>query len=134
MLAGNPAVHCDLNAGSKNINPDNLFNSPDGLTIDNNGLMWIRTDGEYSNEGDFSGMGNNQMLVADTTTGEIKRFLVGPRECEITGLTWSADKKTLFLGIQHPGYKGGGTFPDGGKSVPRSSVIAINRNDGREIG
>ena len=134
VLAGNPAVHCDLNAGSKNINPDNLFNSPDGLTIDNNGLMWIRTDGEYSNEGDFAGMGNNQMLVADTTTGEIKRFLVGPRECEITGLTWSADKKTLFLGIQHPGYKGGGSFPDGGKSVPRSSVIAINRNDGREIG
>ena len=79
-------------------------------------------------------MGINQMLVADTTTGEIKRFLVGPRECEITGLTWSADKKTLFLGIQHPGYKGGGSFPDGGKSVPRSSVIAINRNDGREIG
>ena len=73
------------------------------------------------------------MLVADTTTGEIKRFLVGPRECEVTGLAWSVDKKTLFLGIQHPGHKGGGHFPDGGQSVPRSSIIAIRRDDGQEI-
>ena len=134
MIAGNPTAHSDLYAGSKNINQGNLFNSPDGLTVDNNGLMWIRTDGIYSNEGDFAGMGNNQMLVADTTTGEIKRFLVGPIECEITGLAWSTDKKTLFLGIQHPGDKGGGHFPDGGKNVPRSSIIAIKRNDGRTIG
>ena len=134
VLAGNPTAHSDLYAGSKNINQNNLFNSPDGITVDNNGLMWIRTDGIYSNEGDFAGMGNNQMLVADTTTGEIKRFLVGPIECEITGLAWSADKKTLFLGIQHPGDKGGGHFPDGGKNVPRSSIIAIKRNDGQTIG
>ena len=32
-------------------------------------------------------------LVARPNTKEIKRFLVGPKECEITGLTWSGDKK-----------------------------------------
>ena len=133
VLAGNPSVHSDLNAGSKNINASNLFNSPDGITIDDNHLMWIRTDGNYTNKGNFAGMGNNQMLVADTITGEIQRFLVGPRECEISGLAWSIDKKTLFLGIQHPGYKGGGHFPDGGNNVPRSSIIAIKRDDNQEI-
>jgi len=44
-------------------------------------------------------MGNNQMLVADTESGEIRRFLVGPNECEVTGATWSADGRTMFVGI-----------------------------------
>ncbi len=133
VLAGNPTVHSNLNAGSQNMNRDNLFNSPDGLAIDRNGLLWMQTDGNYSNEGDFAGMGNNQMLIADPKTGEIKRFLVGPRECEVTGIAWSSDRKSVFVGIQHPGEKGGGHFPDGSKSVPRSAVIAINRNDGAPI-
>ena len=134
VVAGNPAVHNDANAGSSNINTDNTFNSPDGIAFDRNGMLWIQTDGRYSNEGDFAGMGNNQMLVADTTTGEIKRFLVGPNECEITGLTWSQDFRTLFVGIQHPGERGNSHFPDGGNSVPRSCIVAISRDDGGLIG
>ena len=31
LLAGNPKVHANNNAGSKNINTDNMFNSPDGI-------------------------------------------------------------------------------------------------------
>ena len=73
----------------------------------------------------YRGLGNNQMLVGDPETGEIQRFLVGPKGCEVTGLTFSTDRKTLFVGIQHPGQKGGSHFPDGGRSVPRSCVIAI---------
>ena len=45
VVAGNPAVYDDANAGSKNIDTDNMFNSPDGLAFDNNGLLWIQTDG-----------------------------------------------------------------------------------------
>ena len=134
VLAGNPDVHSDANAGSSNVNTDNKFNSPDGLGFDNSGLLWIQTDGKYSNEGDFAGMGNNQMLVGDPETGEIKRFLVGPRECEVTGITWSADRKTMFVGIQHPGEKGDSHFPDGGLSVPRSALIGITRDDGSIMG
>ena len=77
-----------------------MFNSPDGLAFDSKGMLWIKTDGKYSNVGDFFGMGNNQMLVADPKSGEIQRFLVGPKECEITGITWSPDRRTLFVGIQ----------------------------------
>ena len=64
------------------------------------------TDG--NNSGDFKGMGNNQMLIADTNTGNIKRFMVGPKECEVTGLTF--DYKTVFVGIQHPGERLGVIF------------------------
>ena len=134
VIAGNPAVHDDERAGSSNVDPDNMFNSPDGLAFDSKGMLWIQTDGNYSDAGDFEGQGNNQMLVGDPETGEIRRFMVGPRECEVTGFAWSTDRRTLFVGIQHPGERGDGHFPDGGDSVPRSAVVAITRNDGGVIG
>lgn len=141
-LAGNPTVHNanaedreeKLKAGSPNINAGNMFNSPDGLAFDSKGMLWIQTDGKYSNKGDFEGMGNNQMLVGNTKTGEIRRFLVGPKECEVTGICWSVDKATMFVGIQHPGEKGGSHFPDGGDLAPRSTIIAVRKRDGKAFG
>ena len=134
VLAGNPTVHSDDRKGSGNVTADNMFNSPDGLAFDSNGLAWIQTDGNYSNTDDFAGMGNNQMLVGDPETGEIKRFLVGPSECEVTGITWSPDLRTVFVGIQHPGEKGNSHWPGGGDTVPRSAIIGITRDDGAKIG
>ncbi|HFC04533.1 MAG TPA: PhoX family phosphatase, partial [Rhizobiales bacterium] len=133
-IAGNPYVHDDARAGSPNIILENMFNSPDGLSFDSRGQLWIRTDGNYSNQGDFAGMGNNQLLVGDPDSGDILRFLVGPRQCELTGLVWSPDRKTMFLGIQHPGAKGNGNFPGSKGDVPRSSIVAIRRDDGGVIG
>lgn len=136
LIAGNPGVHPgDAKAGSANITPQNIFNSPDGLGFDADGRLWILTDGDYSNSGDFAGMGNNQMLCANPTTGEIRRFMVGPVGCEVTGIAFAPDQRTLFVGIQHPGESGGSTFPEhlpNGK--PRSSVMAIRREDGGIIG
>jgi secreted PhoX family phosphatase len=134
-LAGNPALHKDAYAGSANITAENMFNSPDGLAFDRDGRLWIQTDGDYSNAKDFAGMGNNQMLCANPVTGEIKRFLVGPVACEITGVAFTPDQKTMFVGIQHPGEKlAPSHFPQGGDAVPRSSIIAISRRDGRVVG
>ena len=130
VMAGNPRLHADAMGGSPNVTADNMFNSPDGLKFDTAGNLWIQTDGNYSNEKGFAGMGNNQMLMGDPQTGEIHRFMVGPKECEITGLTWSADRKTLFVGIQHPGERGGSHWPEGGDSVPRSAIVAVKRVDG----
>ena len=134
VMAGNPTIHSDVYAGSSNITPDNMFNSPDGIKFDSEGNLWIQTDGNYSNAKDFVGMGNNQMLLGDTETGEIHRFMVGPNECEITGLTWSPDKRTMFVGIQHPGEKKNSHWPDGGNLTPRSAVVAVRRTDGGLIG
>ena len=136
VVAGNPAVHTSQpKGGSANITPQNMFNSPDGMGFDDAGRLWILTDGDYSNAGDFAGMGNNQMLCADPASGEIRRFMVGPVGCEVTGISFSPDHKTLFVGIQHPGENGGSTFPENQPNAkPRSSVVAISREDGGTVG
>ena len=72
--------------------------------------------------------------------GEIRRFLTGPRGCEVTGVTATPDLKTMFVNLQHPG-EGGTTanptavsdWPDRG-ARPRSATIVITRDDGGEIG
>ncbi|WP_321363328.1 PhoX family phosphatase [uncultured Celeribacter sp.] len=129
VMAGNPTVYDNAYGGSENVNEGNMFNSPDGMAFSSDGYLWIQTDGDDSNEGEFEGQGNNQMLIGNTDTGEIARFLTAPNGAEVTGLTWSPDKKVAFVGIQHPG----GAWPDG-NGKPRSSVIAVWREDGALIG
>ncbi len=130
VMAGNPAVHTEgPYAGSANVNTGNMFNSPDGMMFDSAGLLWIQTDGNDDNVDDFAGQGNNQMLVGDPVSGEIHRFLTAPNGAEVTGITWSSDRRTAFVGIQHPG----GSFPDA-DGAPRSTVVAVSREDGAIIG
>lgn len=137
VLAGNPIRHTDrsdLRSGSANITPDNTFNSPDGLAFDTAGRLWIQTDGKYSNTDDYEGQGNNQMLCADPVSKEIRRFLTGPKECEVTGITFTPDSRTMFINIQHPGEEGDSHWPDGGTALPRSATLIITKNDGGTIG
>ncbi|MCC2637807.1 MAG: hypothetical protein K0Q68_1526 [Moraxellaceae bacterium] len=159
VIAGNPNAFSDARAGSANISTANTFNSPDGLAFDKDGRLWIQTDGNYSNTGNYLGQGNNQMLVADVTTGKIDRFLVGPAGCEITGIDWTPDGKTMFINVQHPGEASGhpnAPTPTGGLSLdaylssnptafstwpdrnpdsrPRSATVVITRIDGAAIG
>lgn len=130
VMAGNPEVYDNVYGGSGNINAGNMFNSPDGMAFDSAGLVWIQTDGKDSNDGEFAGMGNNQMLAGDPVTGEIARFLTGPRGSEVTGLCWSTDRKAMFVGIQHPD----APFPDGDGRLPRSSIVVVTRTDGAAVG
>lgn len=135
VIAGNPTNQTGLMKGSDNINKENMFNSPDGLGFDGDGRLWVLTDGKYSNKDKFEGMGNNQMLCADPESGEIHRFLTGPIASEVTGLTFTPDYKTMFVGIQHPGEKlAPSHFPDGGNSIPRSTVMVVTKDDGGVIG
>lgn len=155
VLAGQPTV-TDARAPSANVTLDNLFNSPDGLAFDGFGRLWIQTDGSFANSGDFAGNGNNQMLVADVATKEIRRFLVGPDGCEVTGITWTPDRKTMFVNIQHPGEVGShprrpadytgdnwiarnanafSRWPDGATAQrPRSATVIVRRSDGGVVG
>ena len=130
VMAGNPEVYNNVYGGSDNITGGNMFNSPDGMAFDSAGLVWIQTDGDDSNEGEFEGMGNNQMLAGDPVTGEIARFLTGPKGSEVTGLTWSTDRRTMFVGIQHPD----APFPDGDGKLPRSAIVTVKRDDGAPLG
>ena len=131
LLAGNEPF--SETGASKNINKDNIFNSPDGLKFDKYSRLWIQTDGKYSNKGAYANMGNNQMFCADPLSGELRRFLSGPIACEITGVIISDDCKTMLVGVQHPGEKGANsTFPYG--KTPRSTIMQIRKLDGGILG
>lgn len=148
----------------------NDFSSPDGLWFScaRPGLLWLETD-----DGAYTDVTNCMLLAAlpgrtgdgaprtitnvdgassSTVTtyvgdagGEqkLRRFLVGPKECEITGIAETPDGKALFVNIQHPGETTapnyatgafGSHWPDGGVSRPRSATIVITRDDGGTIG
>jgi uncharacterized protein len=145
ILAGDPKNERPEAKG--NIKGD-AFGSPDGLAIDGRGVLWIQTDvsARSLNVNDYKNLGNNQMLACDLNTGEVRRFLVGPTTCEITGLTFTPDMRTMFLNIQHPGetpsersdasnptrFSNWPDYTPGGR--PRSSTVVVQRADGGLIG
>ncbi len=125
------------------------FGSPDGLWFDARGTLWIQTDVAAADlrRPEYARIGNNQMLAADVITGEIRRFLVGPKDCEITGATMSPDGRTLFINVQHPGEvpgsprndpanpRAGSNWPDfRPDGRPRSATVMIQRIDGAPVG
>lgn len=114
-------------------NDERTFSSPDGLWADPDGRLFIETDG-----GQEKGM-NDQLLVADTTNfGKILRMLTGPTDCEITGIAYTPDRKTLFANIQHPGNGDPATTnfpaPLDGVTIPRDCTLVITRKNGGVVG
>lgn len=151
----------------------NDFSSPDGMWFDNRGVLWIQTD-----DGQYTDVTNCMMLAAlpgqvgdggaasaqalSSSTGQqmtikgknvtdtiLKRFLVGPNECEITGIAMTPDCKAIFLNVQHPGedakadYNNPASFgshwpatqTNAGNvtSRPRSATVVVTRKDGGVI-
>jgi uncharacterized protein len=145
LLAGDPAA---ARAEAKGNVKGDLFGCPDGIAFDAAGRLWIQTDMHASQmyKGEFTNLGNNQMLIYDAASGTTKRFLTAPTNSEVTGATWTPDGKTLFINVQHPGETAGdrsdpqdpgkfSNWPDytpGGR--PRSSTVVIRKNDGGVIG
>jgi secreted PhoX family phosphatase len=124
------------------------FGCPDGLVMDSRGVLWIQTDAHASDmvKAEFGGLGNNQMLACDPKTGEIRRFLTGPVNCEVTGCAFTPDGRTAFVNIQHPGEAPAlrmdgdpanptrySKWPHGG-ARPRSATVVIRKRDGGVIG
>lgn len=167
------------NVNLSGLTAKNSFSSPDGLWFSKTtGICWIQTDdGAYTDEtncmllaaipgsvGDGSKISvENKMVVSgaevvakqDTFIGaalgdaKLRRFLVAPKGAEVTGITETADGKTIFVNIQHPGENTGalGTAADftfesqwpgnagyGPTGRPRSATIVITRTDGGLIG
>jgi secreted PhoX family phosphatase len=112
------------------------FGSPDGLWADDEGRLFIQTDG------DQPGGINNQMVVADTlaTPPVFKRLFAGVAKDEITGLAVTPDGETMFINSQHPGDGDPAVtnFPVPGRDkdgpVPRDATIVITKIGGGTIG
>ena len=143
LLAGDPANERAEARG--NIKGD-LFACPDGLTLDARGVLWVQTDmhATQMNKGELARIGNNQMLACDPATSEVRRFLTGPVNCEITGVALTPDGRTMFINVQHPGETPSdrsdpadpgkySTWPDG-RGRPRSATVVIRKVDGGVIG
>jgi hypothetical protein len=147
VLAGDPAYDPQVE-----LDDSNIFGSPDGLWFDPDGRLWIQTDISNSSqnlpERGYDNIANNQMLAADPRTGEIRRFLVGPRGCEVTGVITTPDQRTMFVNIQHPGESTtawGAPTPEDPRAVsnwpdfdpdgrPRAATVVIRKRDGGVIG
>jgi secreted PhoX family phosphatase len=101
---------------------------------------------------DSSTLSVQARVGAKPSADTLRRFLVGPVDCEITGITETPDGKALFVNIQHPGetitkaniadptkylshWPGNAGYGAGGALArPRSATIVITRDDGGLIG
>lgn len=163
------------NVNLSGLTDDNDFSSPDGLWFDPRGVLWLQTDDDaYLDEtncmmlagipgqlGDggpvtvnnrIDGVSTPVVTVAGkkVSADNLRRFLVGPKGSEITGIDMTPDRKALFVNIQHPGELGGfadyrqtGAFVQqstfnaletvDGQKRARSTTLVITKDDGGEI-
>ena len=153
----------DANINLSGLNDNNDLSSPDGMWFDPRGVLWIQTD-----DGAYTDVTNCMMLAAlpgqvgdggatTTSSGQatlmgakvsdenLRRFLTGPKECEITGVTMTPDYKAMFINVQHPGedsqsfdaatshWPATQTDPNNTTARPRSGTVVITRVDGQAI-
>jgi uncharacterized protein len=145
VLVGDPA---NERAEAKGNVKGDLYACPDGIAFDARGVLWIQTDAHASQmyKGELKNVGNNQLLACDPRSGDTRRFLTGPTNCEITGCAFTPDGRTMFTNIQHPGespsdrsdpaeptkYSNWPDYKPGGR--PRSATVVIRKKDGGVIG
>jgi secreted PhoX family phosphatase len=171
FLFGARAGTDPANVNLSGLTAANDFSSPDGCWFSRaTGILWIETDdGAYTDvtncmllaslpgrvgDGGAKTVTNTEGTTTKAVTtfvgaapGEarLRRFLVGPSDCEITGVAETPDGKALFVNIQHPGETTPVSnlanpsawlshWPQGGSARPRSATIVITRNDGGTIG
>jgi uncharacterized protein len=150
LFAGDPAY--PALEGGKVPEGQPIFGSPDGIWVDPDGRVWIQTDISNGSQNlasaGYDNIGNNAMLVADPDSGEVRRFLTGPRGQEITGVITTPDQRTMFVNVQHPGERttAWGTPTNADPRVvsnwpdfdpdgrPRPATVVIRKVDGGKIG
>jgi secreted PhoX family phosphatase len=89
--------------------PDQLvspISSPDNVAFDKAGNLWVATDGSAlgSNDGLF------RVPVAGPQRGHVQQFLTVPVGAETCGPLITADQRTVFIAVQHPGENDDATF------------------------
>jgi len=115
---------------------DTGFACPDNMAFDNAGNLWFTSDmsGSLMHKPPYTSFKNNGLFLvprAGKQAGEILQIASAPTDAELTGPSFSPDGTTLFLSVQHPGERSisltqlSSHWPDGGDSIPKSSVVTI---------
>lgn len=134
MLCGDPAVAAEgtFFAGwTGSVSP---ISSPDNITFDRQGNLWIATDGQINtfrrNDGVYV------VPTAGPQRGYVRQLLSGVPGGEVASLAFSSDDRYLFVSIQHPAE--GSTlanptsrFPDG--DLPRPTVVVVENTGGTRV-
>jgi secreted PhoX family phosphatase len=134
LVCGDPADPATYFAGfdKSRVSP---ISCPDNVAFDGDGNLWISTDGNAlgANDGLFA------MPVEGAERGFVRQFLTMPVGAETCGPLITADQKTVFVAVQHPGEITGATpenpssrWPDGDQ--PRPSVVSVWHPAGKDIG
>ncbi|HGW3735574.1 TPA: PhoX family phosphatase [Acinetobacter baumannii] len=148
------------NINLSGLTDNNDFSSPDGMWFDPRGVLWIETDdGAYTDvtncmmlaalpgqigDGGTATTSNGQQTItgAKVTDATLRRFLVGPKQCEITGIAMTPDYKSIFINVQHPcedspsyakpesNWPATQKDPSNKTARPRSATVVITRKDG----
>jgi len=171
FLFGARSTADGVNVNISGLTAENDFSMPDSLFFSKStNICWIHTDDTaYTDVSNcmtlaalpgYVGDGASRTVTNIDSAGRtravktyachplgsrLKRFLVGPVQCEMTGFSESPDGKALFVNVQHPGVLtpaaalGNPAFytshwPDGGMARPRSATLVITRDDGGAIG
>jgi uncharacterized protein len=137
VLAGNPKDAATGATFHPDTTEDGWFVTPDNLTFDPKGRMFVATDG--ANDFDIA----DGVYGVDTegpARGLPKLLFAAPTGAEATGPFFTPDGTTLFVSVQHPGEDSDTLatvstlwpdFKEGG--MPRPAVVAIQRLDGGEV-
>ncbi|MDD3446597.1 MAG: PhoX family phosphatase [Zavarzinia sp.] len=113
------------------------FANPDNFAFDNQGRLWILTDGFP----DFDVA--DGLWCCDTegpARGQTKHFFAVPKGAEMCGGAFNSDDSAIFLSIQHPGedsmYDAPSTrWPDFKDDMPpRPAVVVVTRKGGGVVG
>ncbi|MGJ8655577.1 MAG: PhoX family protein [Akkermansiaceae bacterium] len=137
ILAGNPEKPDHEAKYHPDTTEHGWFMSPDNCAFDNQGRIWIATDGG-------SKFGIADGVWVSETTGPAralsKSFLQTPTAAELCGPFFTPDNSTFFCAVQHPGegsdYNSPSTrWPDFNPNMPpRPSVVAIQKIGGGIVG
>ncbi|MFC7549089.1 PhoX family protein [Plantactinospora sp. GCM10030261] len=134
IVCGDPADESTYFAGfdKSKVSP---ISCPDNVAFDGAGNLWISTDGNAlgSNDGLFA------THIEGPERGHLKQFLTVPIGAETCGPFITADDRSVFVAVQHPGEISGAsidnpksTWPNGDYAKP--AVVVTWRLDGSAIG
>jgi secreted PhoX family phosphatase len=137
LLAGNPKDSTHKAKYHNDVSDDGWLACPDNCAFDNQGRLWIATDGAPKH-GFADGV-----WVCDIRGGQkalTRHFMRTPAGAELCGPFFTPDNQNFFCAVQHPSERGSfdkphTRWPDFKDTMPpRPSVMAIRHSKGRQIG